>query len=96
METKVVLCDKCKEKVAKKVCRICEADVCDNCFTDLPFNFAYNGGTFITLIICNKCKKAIEQMILTDGQDKKSYEQMIIKYLRDNLVLEELQKEKKK
>jgi hypothetical protein len=91
METKVILCDKCKQKVAKSVCRICEADVCDSCFSDVPFNFAYNNGTFTSIIICNKCKKAIEQMVTANEHDKNSYEEIIVKYLKDNLVLEELQ-----
>jgi len=90
METKVILCDKCKMKVAKSVCKICEADVCDSCYSDIPFNFAYNNGTFITLHICSKCKRTIEEMITANEHDKKTYEELIIKFLRDNLVLDEL------
>ena len=34
-------------------------------------------------------------MITCNEHDKKTYEEIIIKYLKDNLVLEELEKENK-
>ncbi len=31
METKVILCDKCKKQVADGKCKICNADICLKC-----------------------------------------------------------------
>jgi hypothetical protein len=91
METKVILCDKCKLKVAKSICKICGADVCGDCFSETPVFFAYNNA-LVKFNVCNCCKRDIEDMLRRNKHDKQIFEELIVKYLKNSLVLEELEK----
>jgi hypothetical protein len=92
MKTEIILCDKCKMKVAEDTCKICECDVCDDCSTDTQFGFHYNESVFTKFKICKECKRGTEQMLLSNQHDKNRFNGMIIKYLKDNLALKELRK----
>lgn len=93
MKTEIVLCDKCKDRIAKKVCVICEKDVCESCYEEVPIRFGWNESEFTKLIICKVCKSQIIDLLKEKQHDSKKFNELIIDYLRDNLALEELGKE---
>lgn len=92
MKTEIVLCDKCKDRVAKEKCVICDKDVCEGCSEMIPIQFSWNEQEFGRFRICKICKQEILKMLKEKLHDIKKFNDMIIKYIRDNMVLEELQK----
>ncbi len=51
MEAKVILCDKCKERVSKRKCGLCELDICEDASCSRNLNLIYK----YPIKICIKC-----------------------------------------
>jgi hypothetical protein len=103
VETKVILCDKCKKQVAEAKCKICEADICKRCelnfFIDVRFsskNVKSNRNLKIgTFKICKTCFENSLIALDTNANDE-PLSQRIIDYLKNEIVIGELDGHKQK
>jgi len=92
MKTEIVLCDKCKDRVANGCCAICGKDVCEGCCELIPIQYGWNDAEFTRFKTCKICKKEVIEILKGKQHDIKKFDTIIIKYIKDNLILEELQK----
>jgi hypothetical protein len=96
MITNTIICDKCKEMKAIDKCIICDSDICRNCVRNNVIAYGYNVAIFSSLILCDDCHNAIKKIISENKHDKKIFNELIIKYLKDNIVISEIENEKEK
>jgi hypothetical protein len=100
MKTEVIVCDLCKEKIAKQKCEICDEDCCEDCshtwnydVWDVPIN---------NILTCVRCSEQINNMRRTANKESKRLEKLdtdnstkklIIDTLKQRLILFNLNKE---
>lgn len=103
METKVVLCDNCKDRVSKMKCDICSADSCKDCIEKvISLNFEITNGATIHILCCRSCRLKIKQLmdifiVQKDKEDIESaysyqYKKVLIDYTQRILALENMEK----
>ncbi len=100
METKTILCDKCKERVAKDKCEICQGDFCPDCIVNRIVQYGYNEGVFCSLKCCRVCDSLITDLLKVvkketreNENDEYNFNQLkeyLISFLRNSVIVNEL------
>lgn len=96
VEEKVVLCDDCHSVVAKWKCQFCGKDLCDGCKKTMSmsrFRTQYDNDD-LDIIICDECFKVYDGVEI----DKEFFTNIgsgIIKHLKKQVILKNLEDEKK-
>jgi len=80
METKIILCDSCKERVAKNKCDFCNKDLCSSCGARTGIKIA-NIADIEEIVCCKDCGTKWSNKI----RDHKTY--------RDETFAEKIKKE---
>jgi len=95
METKVILCDSCKGKVAKWKCCFCEKDVCEDCRIKIRTTFLLENSNILLFadMVCYKCNDSLTE--LNKIEDDMNRSGVILNVLKDFLALKELKKGEK-
>lgn len=107
VETKTIICDICKEKVAKDKCSLCKKDLCNNCikrtYLSLRGIYADGSGTFGDKIIpfCINCSEKLIKNTpsdnpLLDGDFLNKLSDEVVEYITKKLIINELEKDGEK
>lgn len=99
---KVVICDDCKEKIAKYKCRLCEKDLCRDCLKEKKLFLGDNAFNWVH--ICSDCCQKLSNLMSgntiqksrenLDEDDK--IEKIIIDRIKKNLILKNLEENEHK
>ena len=93
---KVVICDDCKEKIAKHKCEVCNKDLCGSCFRS--FRLDINDFCFNQIYACENCKvkgddlfrgKPIEENKENFDKDNR-IKKIMLDRIKKNLIIENL------
>jgi hypothetical protein len=95
MEAKVILCDSCKERVAKLKCCFCMKDICDSCKTTIKTALEFNSRNILMFkdIVCYKCSDSLSE--LSKIEDDLSKSKVMLDVLKNFIALKELKKGEK-
>ena len=102
VETKVILCDLCKNQVAKLKCSLCDKDLCSgNCSATYNIYFGNSSNSYINFYLCNKdCSNKVNGFIIKlnaeDSKNKlyKDVKELFLDFVKKGLILNALADEK--
>jgi len=108
VEETIILCDVCKERVAKSKCNLCGKDICKyrSCIREFPVSiggkvnpYDVSGGKLMSILYCRNCwdKKIKDLMNKKDFWDEIFIEKTvksIADCIRKRLIIENLEDKK--
>lgn len=99
-ETKVILCDNCKNIVAMTTCEVCGKDLCKNCTCSVKFskpmvwrNPSSIEESIFNVVICPSCERVGQKISNEIWQELK---ELFLKKFKALIMLETIEREKKK
>lgn len=93
METKVILCDGCKKKIAVGNCELCGADICEENKCNHNREVSIYSVTFVNLKLCEKCDDIVYSKIRArDKFETGNLKPFILDLFRKNCIVDTLMK----
>ncbi len=90
MKKEVNICDKCKDRIAKQKCCLCNSDVCKECSEKELI------GLFDD-VVCVSCSKKLDDCGIEDEEfwkgfikSNKDVKEKIMEYVKRNIMLQNL------
>lgn len=95
MKKEVNICDKCKDRIAKQKCCLCDSDVCKEC-SEMELIGIFED------IVCTSCSKKLDDCGM-EGEEfwkgfiknNKGVKEKIMEYIKRNIMLQNLKGAKK-
>lgn len=99
-ETRVTLCDSCKNVVAMTTCEVCGKDLCKGCtysikyFKPAPWQeSALVQQSYMIFIMCAKCEKIAQEF---PDKEWKEIKELVLTKFKAKVMLKTIEKEEKK
>lgn len=101
-KTKIIVCDICKERIAKEKCRLCKNDICEGrgCKKEFMVKLGSSGEGIISVPFCRECWNKIGDNLVRNKEfwDKEFIEKIygnFEDYIRKKVILNKLEGKEK-